>query len=152
MSRATAAETEVEVTAATQKIDVYSVPDPAREAERGEMGFEVWEKSVATPLLIHFRLGSDAQSAGREDDVSAEIQAWFKDYKENEQRLRSQARDEGRKDGERNLLLRQLRARFGALPAAAVACIEAAGEAELDQWGERVLDARTLAEVLDGSS
>jgi hypothetical protein len=38
LSRACAAETEVEVLAATQKIDVYSVPDPARAAERAQMG------------------------------------------------------------------------------------------------------------------
>lgn len=34
LSLASIAETEVEVLAATQKIDVYSVPDPARHAER----------------------------------------------------------------------------------------------------------------------
>src|SRR5262245_55109407 len=39
LSRASAAETEVEVLAATQKIDVYSVPDPARDAQRAEMGW-----------------------------------------------------------------------------------------------------------------
>jgi len=38
LSRACAPETEVEVLAATQKIDVYSVPDPARAAERAPMG------------------------------------------------------------------------------------------------------------------
>src|SRR5215218_10186776 len=38
LSRASAAETEVEVLAATQKIDVYSIPDPARAAERAQMG------------------------------------------------------------------------------------------------------------------
>jgi hypothetical protein len=38
LSRACAAETEVEVLAATQKIDVYVTPDPARAAERARMG------------------------------------------------------------------------------------------------------------------
>src|SRR5512147_2696033 len=38
LSRACAAGTEVEVLAATQKIDVYSVPDPARAAERAQLG------------------------------------------------------------------------------------------------------------------
>ena len=38
LSLAAAAETEVEVLAATQKIDVYSVPDPTRQAERARMG------------------------------------------------------------------------------------------------------------------
>jgi hypothetical protein len=58
----------------------------------------------------------------------------------------------GRKEGELNLLLRLLRARFGELPEAAVTRIEAAEIAELEQWGERVLTARTLAEVLDEPS
>ena len=61
-------------------------------------------------------------------------------------------RHDGRKEGELNLLLRLLRARFGELPAAAVTRIEAADIAELEQWGERVLSARTLAEVLDEPS
>jgi hypothetical protein len=38
LSRASAAETEVEVLAATQRIDVYCVPDPARADVRAEMG------------------------------------------------------------------------------------------------------------------
>jgi hypothetical protein len=54
--------------------------------------------------------------------------------------------------GERALLLRQLRARFGELPANAVARVEGAEVALLDRWGERVLSAKTLAEVLDEPS
>ncbi|WP_437761256.1 hypothetical protein WMF27_05755 [Sorangium sp. So ce281] len=38
LSLASTAQTEVEVLAATQKIDVFSMPDPAREAERARMG------------------------------------------------------------------------------------------------------------------
>jgi len=64
----------------------------------------------------------------------------------------AQGRQEGRKEGEFNLLLRQLRARFGELPAAVVTRIEAADIDELERWGERVLSARTLAEVLDEPS
>jgi hypothetical protein len=79
--------------------------------------------------------------------VSAEIQAWFEDY---QRKLRSEGRNEGRKEGERSLLLRQLRSRFGELTAADVARIEAADIAEIERWGERVLRARTVAEVLDG--
>ncbi|WP_438037492.1 DUF4351 domain-containing protein [Sorangium sp. So ce128] len=220
LSRASSPETEVEVLAATQKIDVYSVPDPARDAERAGMGLlgelsaepslfepfhrtpglrqvrsclrkqltwyhelerraraqaspvgassndaepdastpeDAWERSVATPLLVHFRLGLDEQATSEEDDVSAEIRAWFEDY---QQKLRNEGRDEGLKEGRdeglkeggRNLLLRQLRARFGELPAAVVARIDAADVAELERWGERMLGARTLDEVLGAPS
>lgn len=275
LSRASTAETEVEVLAATQKIDVYSVPDPARSAERVQMGLlgelssepslfepfrntptlreirrcickqhtwhnelerraraassdgdvpfpalvvigpgrpetaleaygcklespgvhravrglemrvvalaelprtretlllrllgaarvlrgaladlaalpdDAWEKSIATPLLVHFRLGSGDPATNEEDEVSAEIRAWFEEY---QQKLRAEerreGRDEGRREGERALLLRQLRARFGELPASAIARIEAADTADLERWGERVLGAKTLAEVL----
>jgi hypothetical protein len=118
---------------------------------------DAWEKSIATPLLVHFRLGSEEPATNEEDDVSAEIRAWFEDY---QQKLRAEERDEGRKEGrkeghnegERNLLLRLLRVRFGELPAAALARIEAAQVAELERWGERLLGAQTLAEVLEEPS
>jgi hypothetical protein len=122
---------------------------------------EAWEKGIATPLLIHFRLGIEEPPTNEEDDVSAEIRAWVEDY---QQKLRAEMRseglkeglkeglNEGLKEGERNLLLRLLRFRFGELPAAAVARIKAAETAELERWGERVLGAQTLAEVLEEPS
>jgi hypothetical protein len=120
-------------------------------ADLADLPGGAWEQSVATPLLVHFRLGGHGHPTNEEDDVSAEIQAWFADY---QRKLRSEffeeGREEGRKEGERGLLLRQLRARFGELPAATVGRIEAADLADLERWGERVLGARTLAEVLDG--
>ena len=60
--------------------------------------------------------------------MSAEIQAWFEDYR---RKLRNEAIREGRNEGARSLLLRQLRVRFGELPAATVAHIEAADLADL---------------------
>ncbi|MGK4004523.1 DUF4351 domain-containing protein [Sorangium sp. So ce1036] len=65
---------------------------------------------------------------------------------------RLEGRQEGRQEGERAILLRQLRARFGELPAAAVSRLEQAESATLEQWAERVLSAKTLAEVLDEPS
>lgn len=61
-------------------------------------------------------------------------------------------RQEGRQEGERAILLRQLRARFGELPDAAVARVEGAESAALERWAERVLSAKTLAEALDEPS
>ncbi|KYG02813.1 hypothetical protein BE21_54290 [Sorangium cellulosum] len=65
---------------------------------------------------------------------------------------RDQGLQEGRREGERAMLLRLLRARFGELPDATVARVEAAETAVLEQWAERVLSAKTLAEVLDEPS
>lgn len=45
-----------------------------------------------------------------------------------------------------------LRARFGELPAAALALIENADIIAIKRWGERVLDAKILEEVLDEPS
>ncbi|WP_437630658.1 DUF4351 domain-containing protein [Sorangium sp. So ce854] len=59
---------------------------------------------------------------------------------------------QGRQEGERAILLRQLRARFGELPDAAVARVEGAETAALERWAERVLSANTLADVLDEPS
>ena len=49
----------------------------------------------------------------------------------------------------RELLLRQLRRRFGALPASWMARIDKASAAELNRWADRVLTAESLAEVLE---
>jgi hypothetical protein len=102
---------------------------------------DAWERSITAPLLVHFQLGGGGQAENEEADVNAEMQAWFNEY---QQQLR--------KEGASSLLLRQLRARFGELPAATVARIEAAEAAELELWGERLLAAQTLAEVLDKPS
>ena len=64
--------------------------------------------------------------------------------------------EQGRREGENNGLLRGqreivlklLRARFGELPEAAVARVNAADVAQLDAWIEQVLEAPTLADVL----
>jgi len=109
---------------------------------------DAWEKTIATPLLVHFRLGNE-HATNQENDVSAEIQAWFEDY---QQKLRNEALKEGRNEGVRTVLLRQLRARFGELPAATVARVETADLADLERWSERVLGAQTLAEVFDNPS
>ena len=56
-------------------------------------------------------------------------------------------RREGRVQGRVEVLLRLLTKRFGALSTETVARINAAAIPELDRWVERVLDAKTLAEV-----
>ena len=67
-----------------------------------------------------------------------------------------QLREEGRQEGYaegflrgwRKTLLIQLRVRFGELPEAAVARVNAAELEQLDTWAERVLSAQTLADVI----
>ncbi|WP_437505443.1 hypothetical protein [Sorangium sp. So ce1099] len=56
---------------------------------------DAWEKSIAKPL-VHFRLGTQEPTTDEEDEVSAEIRAWFEDY---EQKLRAEARKEASTKG-----------------------------------------------------
>jgi hypothetical protein len=59
--------------------------------------------------------------------------------------------ERGRKDGLEKRLLKLLRARFGALPDAAIAQIKAADSARLDGWLDLVLTATSLEDVLGGA-
>ncbi len=58
----------------------------------------------------------------------------------------------GRQEGERVLLSRQLRRRFGELPAWAVARLQNADAGQLETWAERIFDVGDLAELLGPES
>ena len=58
--------------------------------------------------------------------------------------LMERGRAQGRQQGLRDVVLTQLRARFGALPDAVVARVGVAGTAELDRWSVSLLTAPTL--------
>ncbi|XXT18859.1 hypothetical protein WME94_52395 [Sorangium sp. So ce429] len=119
---------------------------------------DAWEKSIAKPLLVHFRLGAQEPTIEKEDEVSAEIRAWFEEY---EQKLRAEARKEGRREGlnegraeeAARAVLIALRGRGIAVPDVARERILAEKDPEtLERWLERAVVAASLAEVLDGLS
>ena len=58
-----------------------------------------------------------------------------------------QGLNRGRTEGERTLLQRQLRRRFGRLPPEAAARLDRASSPDLESWAENLLDAGTLDEV-----
>lgn len=58
-----------------------------------------------------------------------------------------QGRQEGRQEGEATVLLRLLTRRFGPLGAPMTQRVRQASSAELEQWADNILDARTLDEV-----
>jgi hypothetical protein len=65
--------------------------------------------------------------------------------------LIERGRQEGREETRvtlQGILLKQLRARFGALPKSAAARVRAAEPVQLERWLGRVIAARTLADVL----
>lgn len=59
-----------------------------------------------------------------------------------------EGRSEGRDEGMATFLQRQLARRFGPLPPAIIARVQAAATSQLEQWCDRVLDAADLASVL----
>ena len=59
----------------------------------------------------------------------------------------AQGREEGRAEGEANLLLKLLASRFGPLPAAVEARVRASSIADLEVFAERVLAAKCLDDV-----
>ena len=63
------------------------------------------------------------------------------------QRARDEGKQQGIEQGERTLLRRQLRRRFGLLPPEADERIGRASARDLESWAENVLDAGTLDEV-----
>ncbi len=65
------------------------------------------------------------------------------------QRARDEGIREGRVDGERTVLERQLRRRFGPLSPAVADRLRKAPVADLEAWAESLLDARSLDAVFD---
>lgn len=105
------------------------------------------ERGVAEQILLRLQ-----HVLGRKPNPSPEEQEFIVRMHNTWEKARELGREQGHKEGELKILLRLLRARFGELPAATVARINAADVGELEQWGERVLDAKTLAEVLGDPS
>ncbi|WP_441288622.1 hypothetical protein ACSRUE_42945 [Sorangium sp. KYC3313] len=114
---------------------------------------DAWEKGIARPLLIHFRLGTE-EPIDEEDEVSAEIRAWVEEY---EQKLRAEARTEGLNEGRAReaarAVLTALRVRGIAVSDVVRERILAEKDPEtLERWLERAIVAASLAEVFDGLS
>ena len=61
------------------------------------------------------------------------------------------ARDEGMQEGERRVLERQLRRRFGLLAPEIAERLQQGSPAELETWAENILGADTLDDVFDSS-
>jgi predicted transposase YdaD len=111
----------------------------------------------ATLLLIWRYILSTNEPKRDPDDVVARLLAAVGEEGKEEimtaadmliERGRKEGRKEGRKAERREMLLKLLRARFGALPEAVVARVNATEMPQLDVWLEQVLTAATLADVI----
>jgi flagellar biosynthesis/type III secretory pathway protein FliH len=79
------------------------------------------------------------------------LRQWEKEFlAQGREEGREEGRQEGRQEGEALLLQRELARRFGPLPAPIVERIAAASPADLERWGDRVLDAVSLEAVFAG--
>lgn len=96
-------------------------------------------------------LASVAPAEVREEIVNVADQLREEGRQQGLQQGVQQGLQQGLQQGRRELLLKQLRARFGALPQAAVTRVSTAGINEIDLWAERILTAATLADVLDAA-
>ena len=66
-------------------------------------------------------------------------------------RAREEGMQQGRVEGERVVLERLLKRRFGLLSPAAAARLEQASIADLETWADNLLDAPTLDDVFNSS-
>ncbi len=96
---------------------------------------------TATREVLRGLLPGDRGTGGEET-----VMNWFQQEIERE---RNDSERKGERRAERRVLLKQLRLRFGQLPAAVVARVEAAEVPELDLWTERFVTASRLEDVLE---
>ena len=68
------------------------------------------------------------------------------------QKGKAEGETKGETKGRTETLLRQLHKRFGHLDEQVIMPVRSGSAAELDAWTDRILDAPTLAEVLDGKA
>jgi hypothetical protein len=97
----------------------------------------------------HGGLQQEIEASVRTDEHRQEVSAMGRAIADE---LRAQGRKEGRKEeavrARQQTLLRQIRRRFGELPAETVTAVEAATSVEqLDSWLDRVITAATLVAV-----
>jgi hypothetical protein len=118
--------------------------------EVGSLPADSWFRQVVGASLVAWR--RKIFETLQEDDMQHNffLPETEKLYTEWEQEVREDGREEGYRDGERALLVRQLASRFGELPAGAQQRIDAAEREDIERWALRVLDARSLDEVFAG--
>ncbi|HEY0476453.1 MAG TPA: DUF4351 domain-containing protein [Kofleriaceae bacterium] len=103
------------------------------------------ERRLALPVLLRLRLTVPTDPAQQTHD-DQEFLMNTQDIVEN---WRREAIQEGLAQGERKVLLRLLRRRFGAAVDGEVERrVQAATAGQVEVWAERVLSAATLAELL----
>jgi hypothetical protein len=114
-------------------------------AELQALPAETPERRLALPVLLRLRLIVPTDPAQQTSDD----QEFLMDTQDIVETWRREAIQEGLEQGKRELLLRQLRRRFGAeVDGETERRVAAAPAEQVEVWAERVLSAGTLAELL----
>jgi hypothetical protein len=123
--------------------------DLVREVRRAPNGAAALKVIFRYIFMVNERFGTKELVGLLEQAVGEEGKAEMASVAD---QLREEGRREGHVEGllrgRREILLKQLRARFGELPDAAIARVNAAELGQLDAWAERVLYAQTLTDVI----
>jgi predicted transposase YdaD len=110
----------------------------------------VWLKRVLLPARVPgVEIPNFSELQELHDMLAERVKTWTQEWKE--QGL-LEGRQQGRQEGETKLLRRQLTRRFGPLPSWAEERLGQAGETELEEWADRVLECQSLKEVFGGSA
>ena len=110
----------------------------------------VWLKRVLIPARVPgVEIPNFSELEELHDMLAERVKTWTQEWKDEGLR---EGRREGRQEGETKVLRRQLTRRFGPLPSWAEERLGQAGETELEEWVDRVLECRSLEEVFGGSA
>jgi hypothetical protein len=114
-------------------------------AELQALPAEAPERRLALPVLLRSRLTVPSDPAQQTSDD----QEFLMNTQDIVETWRREAIQEGFRQGERKLLLRQLRRRFGAeVDGETERRVATAPPEQVEVWADRVLSAATLAELL----
>jgi hypothetical protein len=114
-------------------------------AELQALPAEAPERTLALPILLRLRLAVPTDPAQRTSDD----QEFLMNTQDVVEAWRREAIQEGLEQGERKLLLRQLRRRYGSqVDGETERRVATASAEQIEVWAERVLSAVTLAELL----
>lgn len=109
--------------------------------------FAVWLEQV---ILVRLS-GARASELNNLWERSTMLSEWLDEWGEEMRREADQkGRQAGRQEGEASLLIRQLRKRFGELPDFVGARLREAPSEQLEHWGERLLEVKSLSELFNG--
>ena len=109
--------------------------------------FAIWIRAVLLRQSKHDLTLSKVQDLKElKMTLAARFEEWAQQHR---QEGKDEGRCEGQREGEARLLQRLLVARFGPLSQETLSALDVASTAQLEAWTDRILNARTLAEVFE---